>query len=254
MQIDSIKKPWHFGTYSAGKTTEWMPTDSKESFDRLVQDPAHRKYFEEQGWLEPGAITYQINNEGFRCDEFVENEPCMVVLGCSYTVGIGLPLKDIWATKVGAALGLRVCNLAWGGSGIDTCFRLARYWIPRLKPRVVCMLAPPRSRIELITMSVSPTHPYSEVFMPMSGSSLFTKNDIFLKHWFGNEENHTLNQEKNMLAIESIAHNNQAKYACLMADRETACSRDMVGYARDYMHTGPVGHDILADKLLAMLS
>jgi hypothetical protein len=178
----------------------------------------------------------------------------MVVLGCSYTVGIGLPLKDIWATKVGAALGLRVCNLAWGGSGIDTCFRLARYWIPRLKPRVVCMLAPPRSRIELITMSVSPTHPYSEVFMPMSGSSLFTKNDIFLKHWFGNEENHTLNQEKNMLAIESIAHNNQAKYACLMADRETACSRDMVGYARDYMHTGPVGHDILADKLLAMLS
>jgi hypothetical protein len=251
MQKDNLK-PWHPGMYYAGQTTEWMPTDTKESFDRLVQDPVHYKYFQAQGWLEPGAITYQINKEGFRCEEFVKDDPCMVVLGCSYTVGIGLPVKDLWATKVGAALGLKVYNLAWGGTGTDTCFRLARYWIPRLKPQVVCMLAPPRSRIELIT--INGTSLPVEVFMPMSSSCLFVKNDIFLKHWFGNEENQYINQEKNMLAIESIARSNNAKYASVQADSETGCSRDMVGYARDYMHTGPAGHDMIADKLLAMLS
>jgi len=252
MQTNKLARPWHCGIYSAGKTTEWMPTDTKESFENLVQDPVHYKYFKEQGWLEPQAITYQINKEGFRCEDFVEGEPCLVVLGCSYTMGIGLPLTDLWATKVGAALGLNVYNLAWGGNSSDTCFRLARYWIPRLKPQIVCMLAPPRSRIEIVTMNG--TEPPAEVFMPMSRSSLYNKDDVFLKHWFGNEENQYINQDKNMLAIESIARTSNAKYAGLQADYEAACSRDIVGYARDYMHTGPVGHTMIADKLLAMIS
>ena len=252
MQTTNDTKPWHCGIYHAGTTSEWMPTDSKESFDRLVQDPEHYAYFKKQGWLEPLAITYQINKEGFRCDDFDSSEPCMVALGCSYTMGIGLPLKDLWATKVGAELGLKVYNLAWGGSSVDTCFRLARYWIPKLKPQVVCMLVPPRARLELLT--IPKTSPPAEVFMPMSRSSLFSTNDTFLKHWFGNEENQYINQEKNVLAIESIAHATGAKYASVKADHEAACSRDIVGYARDYMHTGPIGHDMIADKLLNLLS
>jgi hypothetical protein len=250
MQTNNTK-PWHCGTTHAGQTFEWMPTDSKENFEKLIKDPTHRAYFEKQGWLEPLAITYQINREGFRCEEFVEGEPCMIALGCSYTVGIGLPLKDIWPTLVGTALGLRVYNLAWGGSSIDTCFRLARYWIPRLRPQVVMMLAPPRTRIELST--INGTWPPAEVFMPGSISGLFNSNDIFLKHWFGNEENHYLNQEKNMLAIESIARQNGSRYSAVEADREAACSRDIVGYARDYMHTGPAGHKMIAELLLNKL-
>jgi len=242
-------KPWHCGFYNANSTLEWLPTDTKESFDRLIKDPAHYDYFKLQGWLEPMAITYQINSEGFRCDEFVKDEPCMIALGCSYTVGIGLPLKDLWATLVGKELGLKVYNLGWGGSSIDTCFRLARYWIPELKPQVVCMLAPPRSRIELMTLQDPP----AEVFMPMSYSGLFNNNDVFLKHWFGNDENHFINQEKNILAIGSIAQSNNARYAFLKADDEASCSRDIVGYARDYMHTGPVGHEQMAEKMLSKL-
>jgi hypothetical protein len=243
------KNPWHPGVYHANSTMEWMPTDSKESFDRLIKDPAHYEYFKAQGWLEPLAITYQINSEGFRCDEFIENEPCLVALGCSFTVGIGLPLADTWPTLVGKKLGLRVYNLGWGGSSADTCFRLARYWIPKLKPQVVCMLTPPRARVELMTMQSPP----AEVFMPMSMSSLSVDDDIFLKHWMGNEENHFINQEKNQLAIESIALSNNARYASLDADKEGSLCRDLVGYARDHMHAGPIGQKQIANRMLNKL-
>lgn len=244
-------KPWHHGIYLKGQTVEWLPTDTKENFEKLIQTPRHYEYFKNQGWLEPMAITYQINSEGFRCDEFDYETPCMVALGCSYTIGIGLPLKDIWPTLVGQALGLKVYNLAWGGSGADTCYRMARYWIPKLKPQVVCMLTPPRSRLELST--IEGTNPNVEVFLPMSRSSLFAESDQYLKHWFGNEDNHWYNHEKNKLAIEMIAHKNSAKFAALDADTEGSMSRDMVGYARDHMHAGPQGHRQIAKGMLNKL-
>jgi hypothetical protein len=244
-------KPWHQGINVKNQTLEWLPTDSKEIFDKLIQDPVHYDYFKQQGWLEPGAITYEINSEGFRCEEFDYTTPCMIALGCSYTIGIGLPLKDLWATLVGKSLGLQVYNLAWGGSSGDTCFRMAHYWISKLKPQVVCMLHPPRARIEVLTLEG--TTPTVETFMPMSQSSLFKDSDGFLKHWFGNEDNHWYNREKNKLAVESVAKAHGAKYAVLDTDSEGSCSRDIVGYARDYMHTGPIGHQLLAEKFLNQL-
>lgn len=252
LRIPPTTKPWHLGYNSKSQTTEWMPTDSQESFERLIKDPVHYEYFKSHGWLEPGAITYQLNGEGFRCDEFESDAPCMVALGCSYTVGIGLPLEDIWPTLVGTALGLKVYNLGWGGYSADTCYRLARYWIPMLRPQVVCMLTPPGARVELCT--IDGPHPPVEVFMPMSRSMLFTESDVYLKHWFGNDDNHWFNQEKNILAIKSIAESNNAKFASINVDDEGSCSRDTVGYARDYMHTGPVGHLQMAKTLLNKLS
>jgi hypothetical protein len=250
-KIDN-SKPFHNGIYHAGQTLEWLPTDTQENFEKLIQNPECRAYLAAHGWLEPGAITYKINSEGFRCDEIVNDEPCMIALGCSFTVGIGLPVEVIWPTLVGKALGIKVYNLAWGGNSTDTCFRLARYWIPKLKPSVVAMLAPPRSRVEVST--ISDTVPPVKIFMPMSQSTLFQKHDEFLKHWFGNEQNHHDNQEKNMLAIESIAVRSLAKFASIKVDDEVSCSRDQFDYARDYMHTGPTAHKLLADTILRQLS
>lgn len=252
--MENIKrsKPWHVGLQFAGKTLHWLPTDTRENFDKLLQDPKHRAYFEKQGWLDPEAITYKINSEGFRCDEFEPDTPCIVALGCSYTVGIGLPQESIWPTLVGQALGLKVYNLAWGGSSADTCFRLANYWIPKLKPQVVCMLTPPKARLELLTDPQSP-YPPSEVFMPMSKSIMPIDKDVFLKHWIINENNHWINHERNKCAVEMLAIKNQARFANLNVDDEEACARDIVGYARDFMHTGPIGHQLIAEKLLNKL-
>jgi hypothetical protein len=246
--------PWHFGTSLAGQQLDWMPTDTQEHFNQLIQDPAHREYFEKQGWTRSGAITYKINRNGFRSEEFESDVPCMLALGCSFTMGIGLPIDCLWPTLIGQQLNLKVYNLAWGGISADTCFRLARYWIPKLRPQLVCMLTPPRTRIELLMDQGC--QPPAEVFLPMSESNYLSEdfiNDTFLKHWWLNDKNGLINNEKNTLAIQQLAINNLAKFASLKADEEMSKSREEVGYARDYMHAGPRGHELVAEKMLKRL-
>ena len=111
--------PWHFGTYHAGTESEFLPTDTKEHFEKLCETEEYREYFKAQGWLEPGAITYKINSHGFRCDELTANTDCIVALGCSFTLGIGLPIEATWPALVSKELGIKVYNL-----GIVTKIRI----------------------------------------------------------------------------------------------------------------------------------
>jgi len=115
--------PEHSGKHHANQTLEWLPTDTQESYEKLIQDPGHRAYFAEQGWDQPGAITYQFNSHGFRADQF-DGGPYMLALGCSFTVGIGLPDHSTWARQTATALGLKCANLGWGGYSADSCYRL----------------------------------------------------------------------------------------------------------------------------------
>lgn len=240
--------PWHFGVQYSNTINEWLPSDTEESYKNLIQNPDHKQYFDQQGWTTPGSITYQINSYGFRSDEFTDNDDSMIALGCSFTLGTGLPLDAIWPTLVGNALDLRVYNLAWGGNSADTCFRLAEYWIPKLNPKLVCMLTPPEARIELLLDGTSWSK--SEVFLPESKSAFFSSNDIYLKHWFINDENARLNSIKNKLAIQKICEQFDIPFIVYDSINEMSKSREEVGYARDYMHAGPIGHQLLADKII----
>lgn len=239
--------PWHFGLKLANQTLDWLPPDSEENHHMLMQDPKHVEYFKEHGWIEPGAISYKINQHGFRSDEFVEGTKSLVALGCSYTIGIGLPHKDLWPTLVANEVGLVPYNLAWGGIAADTCYRIAEYWIPKLKPKLVVMLAPPVSRIELLTIN---SNIQAEVFLPMSESGMFSNQDIYLKNWFANEENATINNRKNCLAIEQICSNLGIQCLTYNAHDFMARNRAEVGYARDYMHPGLKGHRIAFEKII----
>ena len=240
--------PRHFGTYHAGTESEFLPTDTKEHFEKLCETEEYREYFKAQGWLEPGAITYKINSHGFRCDELTANTDCIVALGCSFTLGTGLPIEVTWPALVGKELGIKVYNLAWGGNSADTCFRLAEYWLPRLKPKAVFMLSPPESRFELLL--AAGMHKV-EVFMPAAEIEDNHANYAnYLKHWYGESENSRLNRIKNQLAITAMA--NKLEIPCLIYNTEDwmADSREYLGYARDRMHAGPRGHQLLAERII----
>lgn len=238
--------PWHFGIKYAGQTLDWLPGDTEENFHKLIaEDPGHLEYFQGQGWLEPGVINYSINSNGFRSDEFDKKTRCIVALGCSYTVGIGLPLKDLWPTLVGNELGLATYNLAWGGMSADTCYRLAEYWIPKLNPELVVMLAPPKSRIELLINDAQ-----AEVFLPSTELNMFGDQDMFLKNWFANDDNARLNNVKNKLAIKQLCHSLGVKCLTYDAHDFMARSRKEVGYSRDYMHAGPKAHQNIYKQVL----
>jgi hypothetical protein len=243
--------PAHFGQHLANQELEWLPTDTEENYKKLIQDPEHRAYFAGLGWDKPRTITYKFNSHGFRADEF-DDKPCMVALGCSYSIGIGLPDQATWARQTATALGLKCANLSWGGYSADSCFRLAEYWIPKLTAKYVCMLVPPRSRVELLLdESVLKTWQLPvEVFMPQNQSSLFNPSDNYLKHWFLNDENALINQRKNILAIRQLCADLNIPCTIHRAEEHMWWSREEIGYARDYMHSGPKIHNQLTKKFV----
>lgn len=244
------KRPWHFGKSLAGQCLEWLPSDEKRFYDQNMKDPEFAKFIKEQGWDQPGAITYQLNRYGFRCDEF-EQRPNLVALGCSFTFGIGLPLKDTWPTLLAQQLNLQPYNLSWPGTGADTCFRIAEYWITALRPALVVMLAPPPARLELAT--TNPVLPF-EVFLPMSESPMFSSKDIFLQNWFSVEENARINNHKNKLAIQALCNNLNIKFLAYDVIKDLSHDQEVVKYARDRMHAGPSAHKMFVEKIIEDLA
>lgn len=239
----SSKAPWHFGMKYAGQTVEWLPTDTEESYQKLIKEPRHQEHFRRYGWDRPGAITYKINSHGFRSEEFDTSEPSMIALGCSYSIGIGLPVQSIWPTLVGQALNLKVHNLSWGGTSADTCFMLAQYWIPRLRPQLVVMCAPPKHRFDLITEDPQLPH---NTYMP--GMTDIT--DRAIQQWLINDRNADLNNAKNKLAVQGLCVELDIQCQTYDAHDYFARSREEIGYARDYMHAGPEGHQIFAERVI----
>jgi len=239
-----LDAPWHFGMNSAGKTTDWMPTDTKENFEKLMQDPVHAAYFRERDWDQPGTITYKINFDGFRCDELDSTSPNIIALGCSYTFGVGLPLSATWPKLVADDLGLVCHNLAWPGTSADTCFMLARYWVPKLKPSLVVMAAPPVHRFDLVIDDTNLPH---ETFMPGQTQH---EHDFYIQQWFLNDRNAELNNAKNKLAVKALCAELNIPCLTYNAHEYFARSRDEVEYARDYMHAGPKGHTMFSERII----
>lgn len=250
-RFEEIPEPWHPGIRSKNTHVEWMPTDSKESFVKMMQDPVHRAYFEEQGWDKPWAISYKLNSHGFRCEEF-GNDRHLIALGCSYTMGIGLPVESIWPSLVGQALNLPVANFSWGGSSTDTCYRLLRYWIREINPKAVMILVPPLQRIELVMDEIckQSDKPIAEVFMAGSLSTYFNPNDVYLNHYFMQIENQRLNREKNIFAMKALCDEYEVPFFSQTTDDTMTRSREDIGYARDHLHGGPIIHREIADRFV----
>ena len=241
-----ITAPWHFGIQYAGQTLDWLPTDTEESFQQLVQNEEYREYFRNKGWLEPGAITYRINSAGFRSEEFDPQADSMISLGCSYTFGTGLPEESTWSDLVSQSLGLKNYNLSWPGTSADTCFMLANYWIPVLRPKLVVIAAPPKHRFDLIVENATHKH---ETYLP-GGEIGQAYTDNFIKTWFLHDLNADLNNARNRLAVEGLCARSGSPCLTYNAHDWFAKSREEVEYARDRMHAGPLGHKLFAERIL----
>jgi hypothetical protein len=236
--------PWHTNKniHTTNITHQWWPTDTEESFNRMMLDPVHRKYFQAKRWDLPETITYKINSDGFRSEEFDPSANNLVALGCSFTMGIGLPYSDLWPSRVAQALNLRACNFGWGGASSDQCFRLAEYWVPHLTPKLVVLLNPPRGRMEVV---INQKTGETDTVMPMDNHP-----DAFVKKWLSVDENQKLNNRKNSLAIEAICNRLSIPFLSYEADTWMSRSREEAEYARDYLHAGPKGHKSFTERIL----
>lgn len=235
--------PFHYGIFDSlkNKTTDWFPTDTNERLQESMQRHKSKEYIQNKGWNQPGAITYKFNSNGFRSAEFDPAADNLVALGCSFTMGVGLPIQSVWPSLLGHALNLQVCNFGWGGFSADACFRMAEYWIPYLNPKLVVFLVPDRDRLEIIADN--------PIRLMLGNFEDHPHLNGFIKHWFGHDENSRLNNKKNQLAVESICHQLGIPVLCYKAPLEM-CGPAQLDVARDLRHAGPDTHKKFTEKII----
>lgn len=139
----------NLGTYPCIQEMQFSLTDldNEQNFNN-IKGTRHQGH---PSW-QANSFTYKYNSCGFRSREFNLDEmnPVILTLGCSHTVGVGVPQHDNWAEQFGRTYfsEYSVWNASLGGAGADTIARLAVNMIPIIKPSIVAILWPSLYRFE----------------------------------------------------------------------------------------------------------
>ena len=187
------------------RTSVWAQFDTEERYNDHMSKPNKRQQLLENNWIDK-EIIYRFNSRGFRTPEFTDKEN-FLVLGCSFTCGIGLPEEMMWANLLSKFVGFDVWNLGVGGSGSDTCYRIADHYIPKLRPRYVVMLEPEHSRTEIFANVNSMV-----VGLPQTLSPHFDyihpllTNNTYMKNWWMHDENSQIRAQKCVQAIAYLCY------------------------------------------------
>jgi len=215
----------------ANQELKWLPMDTENLYKRNLKV----NYFllEKFNWLNSN-FTYKFNSQGFRCDEFT-NSPSIVFLGCSITVGIGIPVETTWASLVSNQLNLSCYNLGIGGSSNNTAFRLAHIWLKKIKPKVVVFCQTYPERLEV----------FNENGII---SNIASDCGEFYNHWLSNENNSALNQIKNRLAIQQLCNSFDIKFV-----HTSVHNFEFIDQARDLAHPGITSNQKFSKLVLELI-
>jgi len=225
------------------KTFHWDTSDSLAAYQQNILDPVQRQKLESFGWLDT-SIEYKFNSHGFRTPEF-DNTVDAVCFGCSFTMGTGLPIEMTWPVQFSTISDLSVANLAHAGSSNDTAFRIARNYLPLLRPKYALWLQTDKHRLELIDDYLS----LSMNILAGDSSSNEQIDNAFVKQWFASESNQDLNLEKNTRAFRNLC--NELNIVCIILPRNAVVFLDL---ARDLKHPGVTSNIHIAKKFYSVLS
>jgi len=230
--------PRHSNSSLANQEINWHGTDSKELYQKnLIRN---RSQLQQYNWIDQ-PITYKFNSHGFRADEFESTDSGVVFIGCSHTLGVGLPVESTWAHRVSTELKLKNYNLGVGGSSNDTAFRLLYHWIKQLKPSLVIFLSTERTRLEL---HIDDEQLYDLGVWPIG----FPMIDNFTKSWLSSDINSEMNYLKNTLAIKQLCCEHNVKYV-----QENVSAICAIDKARDLQHYGKKTNHGIANMFLSRL-
>ena len=231
----------HQHSMFANQTITWFSSDDEETYLSNMKDSRRRKVIESNGWNESN-VSYTFNSHGFRSDEFTDKDSIMF-LGCSVTLGTGLPLEDTWPHLVSTRLELKNYNLGISGGSNDTAFRLANHYVPQLKPKIVVFMGTSANRFDIITDSEVHTLMYNRVPKQYDGE--------WYKSWVTYTENGELNWKKNYLAIQHLCDMHGVRFIYSTATRHITWPN--IDNARDIIHPGRQCNQMLADAILKLI-
>jgi hypothetical protein len=221
----------------ANQELHWYGTDTEQLYQQNLTTNSDK--LTKFGWVNQ-SIIYKFNSHGFRADEFDSTDKNVMFLGCSHTLGVGLPAESTWAHIVSTSLKFKNYNLGLGGVSNDTAFRLCHKWIDQLCPDIVIFLSTERTRFEL--------HTVDNQIEDHSVHAQFDNNKNFTQNWFGNDINGDMNYLKNTLAVKQLCDTRGIKYV-----HEEALNIHQLDQARDLQHFGTNTHRRIAAMFLSRL-
>ena len=125
-----------------GDLPQQLKFTSSDSEDLFEKNKNHPKMLSK--YLNPNnPLIYSYNSMGYRTKEFSsfrENE-FILVMGCSYTEGIGLHEQDIWHSHISQEFNLPIMNLGIGGTGADIVFLNTLQYIKNNYPKPKMVIA-----------------------------------------------------------------------------------------------------------------
>lgn len=235
--------PSHVQQQYANKTLNWCSSDSEEEYRRNLKNSQQHKLLLENGWVDQD-ITYSFNSYGFRSRAINTTNPGFAVFGCSFTMGIGLPLWDLYHVRLSKEISIPVDNFGVLGASNGLMFRLAHYWLPVVKPKFVILQTTFKERFEIINQ-----YGVSTVMSP-AFSQTATTQEVF-KNWWYTDANSIADQQRNELAIRYICH--ALDIPIIVIDIEDF-RNPMLGLSRELTHSGPLTHRRVCTQLCEQLT
>jgi len=231
----------HLNSDKLGETWNWLGTDQPHLTHINLSNPEKYKEFVKSGWTDNEVIEYKLNSHGFRTDEF-DNSPRVIVLGCSFTLGVGLHNYQTWPYLFSKYTNQLVWNLGAGSASIDTCYRILDNYLPYLNATSVILCAPDADRLEYYIKDVG----FKFYTNKTQHSSL--EEQWMLENWYGTDQHtYTLNYRKNLQAIQYLCYKKGIKFINFHRDEVLEKYRDHENdYSRCLIHLGPKTQDNMA--------
>lgn len=171
------------------KTVEWHSTDQETLFEKNLKNSNDDWVYRKK------KIYYNFNSDGYRCPEWQDINwlDSIVLIGCSYTLGVGLADEDTVSSQLQKITGHPTVNLGVGSSSNHLMlFNSLRLIDQRIHPKAVIVLYSDVSRFTHISKDyairhygnwIYPTHahhlPESKLTMPT-----YSKHDLdFYTQW-----------------------------------------------------------------------
>jgi hypothetical protein len=138
------------------ESSQWNSSDNEDNY--LKTKESRRKNRQHEHTYKPTDFYYDVNKNGFRCDDFETmdfSKKSIIYLGCSHTFGVGLPEEEVWTYKVHKMTEewqkttYNYINLGSSGVGPDFYLHLIPYF-KKLNPAYVFSYTPEIHRITLV--------------------------------------------------------------------------------------------------------
>lgn len=136
------------------RAVHWLSSDTEELFrSNLAYAP--------KDWIyRTRVFDYQINQYNDRCQDpkHITTGDYVLFTGCSFSVGIGLPLEETFPYLLSQSLGIPYYNLSWPGTGIQVIAHRLMWWLRTFAPPKMIVLQIPE-----LTRTLIPSYKISDV-------------------------------------------------------------------------------------------